>query len=149
MDRGAWQAIVHEVTKSWTQLSNCTHIHKLRPAGRHFFFFSHSKGPESKANPEESRERQNPDSIIEIQDTPRPEASTPLYFPATPAYTLPFASSYFGLSFCHLNHWESTLQQRENRGYTKFNIRYNLYTYTWSHIYLPPEKPVCRSRSSS
>ena len=26
MDRGAWQAIVHEVTKSWTQLSNF-HIH--------------------------------------------------------------------------------------------------------------------------
>ena len=22
MDRGAWQATVHEVTKSWTQLSN-------------------------------------------------------------------------------------------------------------------------------
>ena len=22
MDRGAWQAIVHEVTKIWTQLSN-------------------------------------------------------------------------------------------------------------------------------
>ena len=27
MDRGAWQATVHGVTKSWTQLSNWTHIH--------------------------------------------------------------------------------------------------------------------------
>ena len=27
MDRGAWQATVHEVAKSWTQLS--THTHKI------------------------------------------------------------------------------------------------------------------------
>ena len=27
MDRGAWQAIVHGVTKSWTQLSNLTRTH--------------------------------------------------------------------------------------------------------------------------
>ena len=27
MDRGAWQAIVHEVAKSWTQVS--THTHKF------------------------------------------------------------------------------------------------------------------------
>ena len=26
MDRGAWWAIVHEVTKNWTQLSICTHM---------------------------------------------------------------------------------------------------------------------------
>jgi len=25
MDRGAWQALVYGVTKSWTQLSMCTH----------------------------------------------------------------------------------------------------------------------------
>ena len=25
MDRGAWQATVHGVTKSWTQLSECEH----------------------------------------------------------------------------------------------------------------------------
>ena len=27
MDRGAWRAIVHRVTKSWTQLSDFTHTH--------------------------------------------------------------------------------------------------------------------------
>ena len=27
MDRGAWQATVHGVSKSWTQLSNWTHAH--------------------------------------------------------------------------------------------------------------------------
>ena len=27
MDRGAWQAIVHGVTKSWTQLSMHMHMH--------------------------------------------------------------------------------------------------------------------------
>ena len=27
MDRGAWKAIVHGVTKSWTQLSNFTFTH--------------------------------------------------------------------------------------------------------------------------
>ena len=27
MDRGAWQAIVHGVAKSWTQLSTDTHTH--------------------------------------------------------------------------------------------------------------------------
>ena len=27
MDRGVWQAIVHGVTKSWTQLSTHTHTH--------------------------------------------------------------------------------------------------------------------------
>ena len=27
MDRGAWQATVHWVTKSWTQLSVCAHTH--------------------------------------------------------------------------------------------------------------------------
>ena len=31
MDRGAWQAIVHGVAKSWTQLSNShTHTHTQR-----------------------------------------------------------------------------------------------------------------------
>ena len=32
MDRGAWRTIVHEVTKSWTRLSNFTftfHFHAL------------------------------------------------------------------------------------------------------------------------
>ena len=28
MDRGAWQATVHGVTKSWTQLSNFTSLHR-------------------------------------------------------------------------------------------------------------------------
>ena len=28
MDRGAWRAIVHGVTKSWTQLSNWAHTHR-------------------------------------------------------------------------------------------------------------------------
>ena len=27
MDRGAWQATVHEVSKSWTQLSDGTHTY--------------------------------------------------------------------------------------------------------------------------
>ena len=29
MDRGAWQATVHGLTKSWTQLNTHTHIEKL------------------------------------------------------------------------------------------------------------------------
>ena len=29
-DRGVWQAIVHGVTKSWTQLSTHTHTHTQR-----------------------------------------------------------------------------------------------------------------------
>ena len=28
MDRGAWEAIVHGTTKSWTQLSDGVHTHK-------------------------------------------------------------------------------------------------------------------------
>ena len=28
-DREAWWATVHRVTKSWTQLRNCTHMHTL------------------------------------------------------------------------------------------------------------------------
>lgn len=75
---------------------------KPKPAGSHFF--SHAEGPESKANPEESEERQNPGNTIETQDPPMPEASTPLDFPATPANILPFGSSCFELSFCHLYH---------------------------------------------
>ena len=27
MDRGAWRAAVHEVTKSWTRLSDWAHVH--------------------------------------------------------------------------------------------------------------------------
>ena len=30
MDRGAWRATVHGVTKSWTQLSDFTHTHIYR-----------------------------------------------------------------------------------------------------------------------
>ena len=29
IDRGAWQATVHGVAKSWTRLSNFTHFHSL------------------------------------------------------------------------------------------------------------------------
>ena len=29
MERGAWQAMVHGVTKSWTQLSNWGHVHVI------------------------------------------------------------------------------------------------------------------------
>ena len=29
IDRGAWWATVHGVAKSWTQLSNFTHTHKV------------------------------------------------------------------------------------------------------------------------
>ena len=34
MDRGAWQAIVHGVAKSWTQLSNWAHMHTYRKRER-------------------------------------------------------------------------------------------------------------------
>ena len=42
MDREAWHAVVHGVTKSWTQLSNCTELKEtrfkcLRATGFHFY----------------------------------------------------------------------------------------------------------------
>ena len=40
MDRGAWQATVHEVAKSWTHLS--THTHKFLQV-MDLFFFKFSK----------------------------------------------------------------------------------------------------------
>ena len=38
MDRGAWQATVHEVAKSWTHLS--THIHKFLQVMDLFYILS-------------------------------------------------------------------------------------------------------------
>ena len=35
MDRGAWRAIIHRVTKSQTHLSAHTHIHRLRIIPKH------------------------------------------------------------------------------------------------------------------
>ena len=35
MDRGAWCATVHGVTKSWTRLSTHTHIGKVSPSTDH------------------------------------------------------------------------------------------------------------------
>ena len=34
MDRGVWQATVHGVSKSWTQLSTHTHTHTHTPTSR-------------------------------------------------------------------------------------------------------------------
>ena len=39
MDRGAWRAIIHGVTKSHTQLGAHTHTHTLGPLRKHFSFF--------------------------------------------------------------------------------------------------------------
>ena len=40
MDRGAWRATVHEVTKSWTRLSDLAHtvLCMLRVQGWHLVF---------------------------------------------------------------------------------------------------------------
>ena len=38
MDRGAWQAIVHSVTKSWTRLSHLARTHTHSPNTLFFFF---------------------------------------------------------------------------------------------------------------
>ena len=37
MDRGAWAATVHGVTKNWTQLSNSTATTKIK-LGKHIYF---------------------------------------------------------------------------------------------------------------
>ena len=38
MDRGAWQAIVHSVTKSWTRLSHLARTHTHSPNTLFFLF---------------------------------------------------------------------------------------------------------------
>ena len=42
MDRGAWQAIVHGVTKSWTQLSMHMHMHTHTHTHTHTYTHTHT-----------------------------------------------------------------------------------------------------------